>query len=167
MPTSRPFSMLASSVVCSEPARSVLLAVCAWLPAVAGDGSAGHIFISATGSEISPSTARAEASRERLRSRWDGPLIGAYFGAAQGDSARPQGDSGMGQGDTRSRQGDTRSRQGDRFAPKATKDRQDSVTSVTGPTAARSRLAALRRASHGLPATPAGVVSSRHAKGDL
>jgi hypothetical protein len=76
--------------------------------------------------------ARAEASRERLRSRWDGPLIGAYFGRVQGDSARPQGDSGMAQGDTRTRQGDTRSRQGDRFAPKATKDRQDTVTSVTG-----------------------------------
>ena len=111
--------------------------------------------------------ARAAASRERLRSRWDGPLIGAYFGRVQGDSARPQGDSGMAQGDTRTRQGDTRSRQGDRFAPKATKDRQDTVTSVTGPTAARSRLAALRRAAHGLPATPAGVISSPHANGDL
>ena len=69
--------------------------------------------------------ARAAASRERMRSQWDGPLVADYFRARQGDSARPQGDIGM-------PEGDALAPQGDRFAAKATKDRQDSVTSVTG-----------------------------------
>jgi hypothetical protein len=110
--------------------------------------------------------ARAEASAARLRSQWDGPLIAAHMRALQGDTPRVQGDSGLGQGDTRVRQGDTIGPQGDRFAHKATKLRLDTVTSVTSPTPARRSPAGPRRVAHGLPATPAGVVPSSHAKGD-
>jgi len=98
--------------------------------------------------------ARAGASAARVASRWDGPLIGAHLSALQGDA--------------RTRQGDTIGAQGDRFAHKATEVVQDTVTSVTSPTPAGGLRVPPRRASHGLSADPAGVVSSPPlAKGDL
>ena len=105
--------------------------------------------------------ARAEASRDRMRSQWDGPLIGAHLSALQGDTGRSQGDA-------RARQGDTSRPQGDRFARKATEVVHDTVTSVTSPTPAGGRRVPSRRAAHGLSADPAGVVSTPPlAKGDL
>ena len=112
--------------------------------------------------------ARAEASAVRVASRWDGPLIGAHLSALQGDTGRSQGDRAAAQADARTRQGDTIGAQGDRFAHKATEVVQDTVTSVTSPTPAGGRRMPPRRATHGLSADPAGVVSSPPlAKGDL
>lgn len=50
--------------------------------------------------------ARAEASRERLRSRWDGPGLAALDHLRQGDTCAAQGDALPLQGDGRSAQGD-------------------------------------------------------------
>ena len=55
------------------------------------------------------------ASAAGASSRWDGPLIGAYFRAAQGDTTHAHGDS-------RTAQGDAQAPQGDGIAPKATKE---------------------------------------------
>lgn len=77
--------------------------------------------------------ARAAASRERLRSQWEGPGLSEIVrqAARHGDTRRAQGDAIAAQGDTYRAQGDSGARQGDTFARKATKDPLDSVTSVT------------------------------------
>jgi len=80
--------------------------------------------------------ARAAASRERLRSRWDGPGLAALDHLRLGDGSAGQGDGWPPQGDAFAVQGDAPTPQGDTFAHKATKDRLDSVTS--GPCLARN-----------------------------
>lgn len=79
--------------------------------------------------------ARAAASRERLRSRWDGPGLGALDYLRQGDARAAQGDTLPPQGDGPPAQGDAATAQGDAIARKATKYPLDSVT--TGPCLAR------------------------------
>jgi hypothetical protein len=89
--------------------------------------------------------ARAAASIERHRSRWDGPGIAALDHLRQDDASPAQGDRAAPQGDTRRPQGDAPTRQDDAFARKASEIRQDCVTS--GPRRAFSRRA-------GRPAMP-------------
>jgi hypothetical protein len=79
--------------------------------------------------------ARAAASGQRLRSRWEGPGLAAldHWGAsALGGRAGPsQGDRPRGQGDAFRRQGDAQTAQGDAFPRKATQSALDCVTGVT------------------------------------
>lgn len=87
--------------------------------------------------------ARAAASRERLRSRWDGEGLGTYL-ARRASGEPPQGDAGRPQGDASAAQGDTFARQGDAIARKATHRRLDDVTGVTGGPGALSSRPRLR-----------------------
>ncbi|MGN6500120.1 MAG: hypothetical protein ACTHKM_08225 [Tsuneonella sp.] len=79
--------------------------------------------------------ARAAASRQRMRSQWDGPGLAAVdhwrASAPAGAAGPPQGDTSRGQGDAFGSQGDTASRQGDAFPRKATLNALDTVTGVT------------------------------------
>lgn len=86
--------------------------------------------------------ARAAASMGRARSRWEGPGLAemvALLAARQGDAPAVQGDTGTAQGDAAAAQDDAphvqgvaAHAQGDAPGRKVTKDRLDSVTSVTG-----------------------------------
>jgi hypothetical protein len=73
--------------------------------------------------------ARAAASIERERSRWEGPGIAALDHLREGDTSPAQGDSARPQGDAARPQGDAPTRQGDASQRKASEIRQDCVTS--------------------------------------
>lgn len=81
--------------------------------------------------------ARAEASRERTRSPWDGPGLDEIVRCMAS-----QGDRGRAQGDAEAAQGDRISPQVDAFSRKATQTPLDTVTSVTCPRQAHPRVAA-------------------------
>ena len=80
--------------------------------------------------------ARAEASRARLRSRWDGPGLAALDYLRQGDTRAAQGDTSAPQGDGSPAQGDAISRKATQFRARRQNNPLDSVT--TGPCLARN-----------------------------